>query len=194
MGIYGFHVRKYAHSSQTEQADYIVVLGSKFMSKRIPPILLSRLEKTVQVYRNQKKKPSIIVSGGKSAVTKIKESGMMRQYLLDQGIPASSIIVEDKSTNTAENLEYSSIKIKHNWKASKLPKIIIVTSDFHIPRAKQYAQRIGFSADFVPSITIPVFKWPAMFREFTAIIWYYRYTIETIMLMIIVLLICTFVR
>ncbi|WP_125768837.1 YdcF family protein [Companilactobacillus furfuricola] len=118
----------------------------------------------------------------------------MRQYLLDHGIPDSDIIVENRSENTAQNLEFSSITIKRHWKGSSLPHIVVVTSEFHIPRVQQYATRLGLDANFVPSITIPVFKWPAMFREFTAIIWYHRYTIETIMLMMIVLLICTFVR
>lgn len=194
MLVYYFRVYKSAKLKLVTKADYIVVLGSKFMSKRIPPIMLSRLEKTVQVYRQLDRKPLIIVSGGKSAVSHIEESGIMRRYLLDHGIPDSAIIVENKSENTAQNLEYSSITIKHHWKASSLPHIVVVTSEFHIPRVQQYASRIGLAANYVPSITIPVFKWPAMSREFTAIIWYYRYTIETIMLMMIVLLICTFVR
>lgn len=193
MGIYYFHVKYYSKDEKVEQADYIVVLGSKFMTRRIPPILMSRLEKTITVYRKMEEKPLIIVSGGKSSMSKMKESTVMRQYLLEKGIPESSIIVEDKSDTTAENLEYSYIMVRRNWKAARIPKIVIVTSEFHIPRAKKYASRIGFSAEFVPSITLPIFKWPAMFREFTAIIWYYRYTIETIMLMIMVLLICTFV-
>lgn len=193
MGIYTFYVNYFAKRARVEQADYIVVLGSKFMSKRIPPIMMSRLDKTIQVYEQMEPKPKIIVSGGESSIAKIKESTIMRQYLLEQGIPDSSIIVENKSINTAENLEYSSIAIKHLWNLPTVPKIIVITSEFHVPRAKEYAQKIGFVANFVPSITLPIFKWPAMFREFTAIIWYYRYTIETVMLMMIVLLICTFV-
>lgn len=193
MGIYYLRVRYFSKASDIQRADYLVVLGSKFMSRRIPPIMMSRLEKTIEVYLQMDKKPLIIVSGGKSSIAKIKESTIMRQYLLEKGIPDSSIIVEDKSENTAENLEYSAITIKRHWKAPSVPKIVIITSEFHIPRAREYAQKIGFVAEFIPSITMPVFKWPAMFREFTAIIWYYRYTIETIMLMIIVLLICTFV-
>lgn len=194
MIIYFYRVKRAEKLHLDTQADYIVVLGSKFMSRRIPPIMMSRLEKTVQVYHELGGRPQIIVSGGKSAVSRIEESGRMRQYLLDHGIPDSDIIVENKSENTAQNLEYSSITIKHHWKESSLPQIVVVTSEFHIPRVQQYASRLGLAANFVPSITIPVFKWPAMFREFTAIIWYYRYTIETIMLMMIVLLICTFVR
>ena len=193
MGIYYFYVRYYSKDESVSQADYIVVLGSKFMSNRIPPILMSRLDKTLQVYRNMEKKPMIIVSGGKSSITKIKESAIMRQYLLEKVIPDEQILVEEESENTSENLEFSSILVKQHWQGERNPKIVVVTSEFHIPRSKQFAEAVGFVVSFVPAITMPVFKWPAMFREFTAIIWYYRYTIETIMLMMIVLLICTFV-
>ncbi|AKP67234.1 YdcF family protein [Companilactobacillus ginsenosidimutans] len=193
MGIYSFYVKHYSRDEKIDHADYIVVLGSKFMSKRIPPILMSRLEKTLEVYHSMDDKPLIIVSGGRSSISKIQESTIMREFLLEQGVPDSSIIVEGKSINTAENLEYSSILIRNHWEADSNPSIVIVTSEFHIPRAKRLTKRIGLAANFVPSITMPIFKWPAMFREFTAIIWYYRYTIETVMLMIIVLLICTFV-
>lgn len=193
MGIYYFFVRYYNRQEKINQIDYIVILGSKFMSKRVPPIMMSRLDRAMKLYRSIKPRPQIIVSGGKSSVAKIKESTIMRDYLVENGIPESSIIVEDKSENTAENLEYSSITIKRHWREEVFPKIAIVTSEFHIPRVRKYAQRIGLYASFVPATTMPIFKWPAMFREFTAIIWYYRYTIETIMLMIVVLLICTFV-
>ncbi|MFD1472244.1 YdcF family protein [Companilactobacillus mishanensis] len=193
MGIYYFYVRYYSRDEKQSQADYIIVLGSKFMTDRIPPIMMSRLEKTVQTYNELKDKPFIIVSGGKSIGTDRTEASIMHRYLVEAGIPDERIIIEDKSINTTENLEFCSIKIKKHWRENKLPKILIVTSEFHIPRAKRFAQSIGVKANFIPSITMPIFKWPAMFREFTAIIWYYRYTIETVMMMIIVILICTFV-
>ncbi|WP_125768834.1 hypothetical protein [Companilactobacillus furfuricola] len=70
MLIYYYKVKRSEKLSLDTQADYIVVLGSKFMSRRIPPIMMSRLEKTVQVYHALNGHPQIIVSGGKSAVSK----------------------------------------------------------------------------------------------------------------------------
>ncbi|HHY75073.1 MAG TPA: YdcF family protein [Bacillus bacterium] len=49
------------------------------------------------------------------------------------------IVMEDQSTSTQENFEFTKqlMLIKH-------PKVIVVTSDFHLYCAKYYANKAGF--------------------------------------------------
>ncbi|MCS6105713.1 YdcF family protein, partial [Clostridium botulinum] len=109
------------------------------------------------------------------------EADLMKKYLLDRGIPEEMIYVEDKSLNTIQNLEFSAIKIRNIWQKSGRPRVIIVTSDYHIPRTKLQAKSLGLKVQFSAAKTVRMLKWPAMFREFTAIIWYHRYSLITIL-------------
>ena len=161
--------------------DFLMVLGNKCLSPHVPPILAGRLDKAIEIYSDALKKPRIIVSGGKSSPQLATESVLMRNYLLDRGIPDEMIIVEAKSVNTMQNLEFSAIKIRQIWHKDIRPRVIIVTSDYHIPRTKYYAKNLNLPVQFAAAKTVKMLKWPAMFREFTAILWYHRYSLFTIL-------------
>lgn len=160
--------------------DFLLVLGNKCMGSRVPPILAGRLDKAIELYSDFKNKPKIIVSGGYTAKVPDSEASLMKQYLLDRGIPEEMIVMEDKSTTTIQNLEYSAIKIRKIWRKDSRPRVIIVTSDYHIPRTKSQAKNLGLRVQFSAAQTVEMLKWPAMFREFTALIWYHRYSLFTI--------------
>ena len=86
--------------------------------------------------------PRIIVSGGQGADEPISEAESMRRYLVALGMPNEVIKLEDKSTNTQQNMEYS----KAIMDAEGYHSALIVTSDYHLWRALQLAQRAGISA------------------------------------------------
>ena len=54
------------------------------------------------------------------------EAEGMEQYLKEQGIDASRILLEDKSLNTEQNMEYSKALIKDG------ASVGIITNDFHL--------------------------------------------------------------
>lgn len=185
---YVFYVYYFLKKAKFEDADYLLVLGTRFMTTRVPPVMQERLDMTVSVFHRMHDRPTIIVSGGHSSQLAISEAGMMREYLISQGIPDSKIILENKSLNTMQNLEYSAILLKKNWRANSSPKVMIITSEFYIPRTLQYLRTLGITVGYLPARTLPVFRWPAMFREFTAIVWYYRYTVISVIFVITILL------
>ncbi|MFD1418358.1 YdcF family protein [Companilactobacillus keshanensis] len=179
--------------STIKDVDYIVVLGTRIMSTRIPPNLKSRLDKTIETYRQLKCRPKIIVSGGFSSTNPKSEAEMMQNYLVKNGIEPEVIIVESRSLNTMQNLEYSSIRIRADWENNYFPQILIITSDYHVPRVNQYANDLNLRSNFVQAKTFKLFKYPAMFREFTAFAWYRRYTLLTTFLLMFVILVSTLV-
>ncbi|WP_125567068.1 YdcF family protein [Companilactobacillus insicii] len=185
---YMFYVYYFLKKAKFEDADYLLVLGTSFITKRVPPVMQDRLDATVEAFHRLNNRPIIIVSGGHSSKLPITEASLMRDYLVNKGIPASKIILENKSLNTMQNLEYSSILLKKNWHDSSSPRVTIVTSEFHIPRTLRYLRSLGITVSYLPARTLPILRWPAMFREFTAIVWYYRYTVMSVIFVIIVLL------
>lgn len=165
-----------------KQPDYLVVLGNKCMSQHITPILIERLNKAISLYKRFDKKPKIIVTGGKSSVTlDVTEAELMKKYLLSQGIAENVILIEDEAINTVQNLEYSAIEIHQDWQKNTRPRVIIITSDYHIPRTKWHAKKLGLKVQLASAKTLTLLKRPAMFREFTAIIWYHRYSLLTLL-------------
>jgi uncharacterized SAM-binding protein YcdF (DUF218 family) len=70
---------------------------------------------------------------------------------MDHGIKEERIIKEDKSTSTMENFKNTKeIVLKDN---SENIRILIVTNDFHMFRAKLLARRNGFIPYGLPSST-----------------------------------------
>ena len=71
------------------------------------PLLKRRVDKALAIYYKCKKKPKIVVSGGKGSDEKISEAEAMANYLFSKGIARNQVILEKKSTNTYENLKFS---------------------------------------------------------------------------------------
>jgi len=160
--------------------DFLLVLGNKCLSSHVSPVLASRLDKTLELYRNFTVKPQIIVSGSRSSEEVSTEAELMKKYLVEAGVPKEMIILETKAKDTVENLVFSSIKIRKIWHKNSRPRVIIVTSDYHLPRTKFHAKKLGLKVNFAAARTVKMLMWPAMFREFTAILWYHRYSLFTI--------------
>lgn len=125
------------NSKPQEDCDYVIVLGAQVRGTRITKSLARRLD---AAYEYHLKNPDaiIIVSGGKGNGEDVSEAQAMTEYLIAKGVPAQSIIMEDKSTNTNENLEFSMEFIE-----DKSSSVAIVTNDFHIFRAIHIAKKKG---------------------------------------------------
>jgi len=156
-----------------EEVDYIIVLGAKVDGKRITKSLLKRVE-AAKIYLEEHKDVIAIVSGGQGDSESISEAKAMYDYLVSHGIDDSRIILEDKSTTTKENLVFSYEIIEEHVggreKAEK-QKLAIVTSNFHIFRAKLLAYNLGMkNISGLAAKADPVLLVNYMFRECAAMI------------------------
>ena len=121
-----------------------------------------RLDEAVE-YLEDNPKTICIVSGGQGANEPYSEAEGMAQYLKEQGIDASRILLEDKSLNTEQNMEYSKALIKDG------ASVGIITNDFHLFRAKQIAQKYGLdNVCGIAAKSTPVYLPNNMLREFLA--------------------------
>lgn len=122
-----------------EDCDYLIVLGCQIRGNRITKSLRKRLD-TAYEYASVHKETRIIVSGGQGEGENLTEALAMQQYLVEKGIAADRIMMEDQSTDTDENMRYSVLLIEN-----KDDKVGIVTSNFHIFRAKLLARAKGLN-------------------------------------------------
>lgn len=124
-----------------EKVDYVIVLGARLYGDEPSPALLERL-KVAKDYLDEDKNVKVIVSGGQGSNEDIPEACAMEKYLVDNGIDKDRIIIEDKSTSTFENLQFSLEKIKQIDNKEDI-KVLIATNKYHIFRAKFLAKRLG---------------------------------------------------
>lgn len=96
-----------------------------------------------------------VVSGGNLHKSgDCTEADYMARFLSRNGVPDSNIFIDNRASNTEENLKYSAeivcrIRASHRQKTSA-GRIGIVTAAFHIPRVKLTAERLGvFDKEFV---------------------------------------------
>lgn len=137
-------------SEDNAEVDYLMILGAGLKGKEVSLSLQKRLEKGIE-YIGSNPETLVIVSGGKGLGEEITEAEAMKKYLIDHGIKDSRIIKEEKSTSTMENFKNTKeIMRKYN---NKNIRILIVTNDFHMFRAKLLAKRNGFIAYGLPCKT-----------------------------------------
>ena len=89
------------------QYDYIIIHGAGLDGPRPTPLLAGRIDKALELWKKQHQHGKFVVSGGQGADEIVSEAQAMRDYLLEKGVPADAILMEDKSTTTWENLRYS---------------------------------------------------------------------------------------
>jgi uncharacterized SAM-binding protein YcdF (DUF218 family) len=140
--------------ARQEATPYLVVLGAGLQGKTPSATLQFRLEKVLQILRdNQNIK--VIVSGGKGTNEEISEAEAMQAYLVRQGLLIARITLEDRSTSTIENLQFSRRLLEIAGVNLAVTPVGIVTSDFHVMRARRIALQAGYQHAWIAVAPVP---------------------------------------
>lgn len=118
--------------------DYIIVLGAQMKPGGPSAVLKFRLDAAYD-YLTANEDTLCVVSGGQGANEPCTEAEGMYLYLVDRGIVPERIIMEDKSTDTSENIAFSASLIGGTDK-----DVGIVTNNFHVFRGVMLARHAGF--------------------------------------------------
>ena len=154
-----------SRSNNMENADYIIVLGAG-LYRGGPSITLQRRINEAINYANDHPEVKIVASGGTGQGMSISEARVISNVMQRNGIESSRIIIEDKSTNTFENLKYSGELI-----GSLEKKTVIVSSEFHLYRANIIAKRLGYrNVGTLASKSEPLLLLNYYLREYMAVI------------------------
>ena len=146
----------------------IIILGSGLFGDKVPPLLAQRLDKGLAIYEKFNRKPVIIVSGGQGDDELISEAEAMTRYLMEKGVPADSILLENKSRTTFENLTFS--KQLMLAQGREQDRVVLVTNSFHALRAGIYMKQVGLKGRSIGSRTAFYFLPSAWIRETAGLI------------------------
>ena len=169
--IFMAHTALYAALARRARARAVIVLGAGLLAGQVPPLLAGRLQQALAAAQQQELEGGqgripIVPSGGQGADESRSEGEAMAEWLLEHGASERDILVEDRARTTEENLRYSAGLLQQ---AGIDPPYLIVTSNYHAPRAAMLARKVGLDAQAIGSPTAMYF-WPSAYlREFIAV-------------------------
>lgn len=126
------------HDKGRENLDYIIVLGAQMKPAGPSAVLKFRLDAAYD-YLTENENTLCILSGGQGSNEPCSEAEGMYRYLIERGIAPERLIMEDRSTDTSENIAYS-MELIGNTDVS----VGIVTNNFHVFRGLRLAKAAGF--------------------------------------------------
>lgn len=157
------------------EREYVIVLGCGLRADgTVTPLLQGRLDAAIEAYEGGGRAARIICSGGQGADEVVSEARAMANYLLEQGVPADDVLLEDQSTTTEENLRFSRAIMEERGGAAHCT---IATNSYHCLRAAMFARRCGINANCVGGRTAAFFYPAAFFREYLALVVRNRYAV-----------------
>ena len=125
-----------------DEYDAIVVLGAQVKPDGSPSIQLSwRLDAAWEAW--EQKHVPVVVCGAQGKDEPMPEAEAMSLYLENKGVPAADILKDPDSFNTNQNLQ-NAAKLLQDLPG--IQRVMIVTSDYHVPRAMALARDLGFDA------------------------------------------------
>lgn len=125
-------------NSMGKTYDYIIVLGNKSPGSEPSEDMKCRLNcllSNMDAFSNS----TIVLSGGNG------EAEKMYTVLLNNGITSNSIILEELSKNTLENLE--------NTRSLVTGNVLVITSDYHAFRTKLICYMLDLNWDILSTKT-----------------------------------------
>ena len=129
----------YGSKEPRPNADYVLVLGAQVKGRTPSYTLQTRLDVAYE-YAINNPETKVIVSGGQGPGEDVTEAYAMAEYLKEKGLAESRLIMEDQSTSTYENIEYSK-----QFMDSMDANVVLVTNYFHVYRGVGVAKKQGLS-------------------------------------------------
>lgn len=131
--------RKEEKKKRTRQGGAVLLLGAELDEHDEPTDeMRGRVRLAAQEYR-QGDAGVIVACGGILPGHNRAEADVMADLLCGEGVPSHAVRLEDRSQNTMENIRYAAALLGD----VKERRLLVVTSDYHLHRAKATARRLG---------------------------------------------------
>lgn len=164
----------WSRRSASGEADAIVVLGAAQYGGRPSPVLRSRLDHALALWKGRRA-PRVVVTGGRRQGDQISEAAAGRRYLMRRGVPAGVILLEPAGrtslgsiAGTASLLDdlRDSLQVAHTPVSTPgatlgtaqvaRPRVLLVSDPFHMLRLDVLARLHGLEPLPSPTRTSPI--------------------------------------
>jgi len=154
-----------SHQTATNQ-NTVIVLGCQIRGS-VPSMSLNQRCMAAVKYMNENPDAVAIASGGQGSDEDLSEGQCIFNIMTENGIAPDRIFIEDKSTNTDENIAFSKKIIDEKGLSTD---VAVATNEYHEKRAIMICKKNGITAYSVPA---PSSKWgkPTFFTREVFAIW-----------------------
>ena len=142
------NIWNYGKTDEKAPSDVAIVLGASVWEDGVSPVYRERINHAIALYEDGFV-DYIILTGGFGEGSYKSDSQVAKEYALSQGVPEERILIEEKSTITEENLEFSKEVMEEN----DLETAIIVSDPLHMKRAMLMAKDYNITALSSPTNT-----------------------------------------
>ncbi len=138
----------------------MIVLGCKVMPWGAPSVLLQDRLNEAFDYWSENPEMTIVVSGGQGPDEPVTEAQCMADYLIDLGVPAEQILLEDQSHNTNQNIRYS-LQLLQDSGFDGTADMMVVSNGFHLTRARMLWGRAVGTTENLSTLAAPCSHQPS---------------------------------
>lgn len=140
-----------AHPGTIPACRYVVVLGAGVNGTE-PSLTLQERINAAYHYLSKNPEAIAILSGGQGEHEDITEAACMYRELTDMGIRPEQLLMEEAATSTIENLNFS-LDLLEKETGTRPNRIGIISSEYHLFRASQFAKDLGLDPIGIPAKT-----------------------------------------
>ncbi|MBM7808188.1 uncharacterized SAM-binding protein YcdF (DUF218 family) [Geodermatophilus bullaregiensis] len=135
-----------ARGDARPSSDAIVVLGSAQYNGVPSSIFEARLEHALSLWEDGVA-PVVVTVGGKAAGDAFTEAEAGRDYLVDAGVPADSLLAVPEGVDTLESMRaVGTAYAERGWSTA-----VLVTDPWHAMRAERMAEDAGMEVESSPT-------------------------------------------
>lgn len=150
---------------EAADAEYLLVLGARVNPDGQPSAALAARLDTAYDFMQEHPDVTAILCGGQGSNEPCPEAESMYDYMVAKGMDAGRLLLEDESSNTIQNIENARALIGDGHRTA------VVTSDYHLARARVLMERGGLDACGIPAPTPYPGQWVAVrCREYCSIL------------------------
>ena len=150
---------------EATDAEYLLVLGAQVNPDGQPSAALAARLDTAYDFLQANPDSAAILCGGQGSNEPCTEASAMYAYMTARGVDESRLLIEDRSSNTIQNIENAHALIGDGHRTA------VVTSDYHLARARVLMARGGLDACGIPAPTPYPGQWVAVrCREYCSIL------------------------
>jgi len=143
-----FQVWSTGRNDQARAVDAIVVMGAAQYDGDPSPQLAARLDHVVELWP-QGLASLVVVTGGNQPGDRFTEAEASASYLVQRGVPADVILLEDGGRTSYESLQGVAGLLAER----DLRSVLVVTDPYHSLRSRLIAQDVGLTAYASPTTT-----------------------------------------
>ena len=141
LGLMGFVYYKEKTLPEQKPSDVIIVLGAQVKPDGTPSVALER-RMTAALETYLEKPQTIICCGARGDNEPEAEGALMQRWFVEHGVLETDAVAETASFNTRQNLQNARVIMAERG----VTQALVVTSDYHVPRALALCRDVGIEA------------------------------------------------